>query len=569
MAINRTLLGCAGAALALSVGLGGFGSAALAAKDELVIGAVQFPGTFHPSIDAMATKSYILGAARRPFTTFNQDWKLICLLCTELPSLEKGTAVEVTRPDGTRAIDATFTIQPGATWGDGRPLTTRDVLFTWEVGRHPLSGVTNAQLFSKDIVGITAVDDKTFTVHWDKYRCSYDSINDLLVLPEHLERPVFEADPSQYRNRTLYDTDRTNPGLYFGPYRISRVESGAYVVLEPNPTWWGDKPGFNRIVVRTIENTSAMEANLLSGEVDYVAGEVGLSIEQALAFEKRHGQRFRVVYQPGLFFEHIDLNLDNGILADVRVRRALLTAIDRDAISRQLFGGKQPVAHTGVNPLDRFYSEDFTRYPRTPEADVAGLEQAGCDAVWLPSVEAMYPLGVDKTTRMHAPGVSEVLEGASRPGHFDGVCTVVARLFLQVQPDVAVFGRKDYQQLAVIKQMVAELSFPVQIVGAEIVRDEDGLAKSSRNQYLSAEQRPVATTIHRTLLGMREGYVAGQARERIEAEATAALQAAGFQVDYAVLRTPELAEPTFDGGGRVALIAARLGTTRLIDNLEF
>lgn len=377
MAINRTLLGCAGAALALSVGLGGFGSAALAAKDELVIGAVQFPGTFHPSIDAMATKSYILGAARRPFTTFDQDWKLICLLCTELPSLDKGTAVEVTRPDGTRAIDATFTIQPGATWGDGRPLTTRDVLFTWEVGRHPLSGVTNAQFFSKDIVGITAVDDKTFTVHWDKYRCSYDSINDLLVLPEHLERPVFEADPSQYRNRTLYDTDRTNPGLYFGPYRISRVESGAYVVLEPNPTWWGDKPGFNRIVVRTIENTSAMEANLLSGEVDYVAGEVGLSIEQALAFEKRHGQRFRVVYQPGLFFEHIDLNLDNGILADVRVRRALLTAIDRDAISRQLFGGKQPVAHTGVNPLDRFYSEDFTRYPFDPAAAAKLLEEAG------------------------------------------------------------------------------------------------------------------------------------------------------------------------------------------------
>ncbi|UEM18638.1 peptide ABC transporter substrate-binding protein [Skermanella mucosa] len=380
MAINRTLSGCAGAALALSLGLGlgfGSGSAALAAKDELVIGAVQFPGTFHPSIDAMATKSYILGAARRPFTTFDQDWKLICLLCTELPSLEKGTAVEVTRPDGTRAIDATFTIQPGATWGDGKPLTTRDVLFTWEVGRHPLSGVTNAQLFSKDIVGITAVDDKTFTVHWDKYRCSYDSINDLLVLPEHLERPVFEADPAQYRNRTLYDTDRTNPGLYFGPYRISRVESGAYVVLEPNPTWWGEKPGFGRIVVRTIENTSAMEANLLSGEVDYVAGEVGLSIEQALAFEKRHGQRFKVVYQPGLFFEHIDLNLDNPILADVRVRRALLTAIDRDAISRQLFGGKQPVAHTGVNPLDRYYSEDFTRYPFDPAAAVKLLEEAG------------------------------------------------------------------------------------------------------------------------------------------------------------------------------------------------
>ena len=320
MAKDRTLLGtglrlgCAAIALvgALTVTLE---SRPAAAKDDLVIGAIQFPGTFHPSIDAMATKNYILEMAQRPFTTFDQDWKLICMLCTELPSLEKGTAVEVTRPDGTKAIDATFKIQPGATWGDGTPITTKDVLFTWEVGKHPQSGITNSQMFAKDIVGITAVDDKTFVIHWDKFRCSYDSINDFLLLPEHLERPVFEADPAQYRTRTLYDTDRTNPGLYFGPYRITRVESGAYVVLEQNPTWWGEKPSFKRIVVRTIENTSAMEANLLSGEVDFVAGEVGLSIEQALAFEKRNGKRFNVVYKPGLFFEHIDLKLDNPILA--------------------------------------------------------------------------------------------------------------------------------------------------------------------------------------------------------------------------------------------------------------
>jgi len=352
-------------------------SGSAAAKDDLVIGAIQFPGTFHPSIDPMATKNYILEMAQRPFTTFDQDWKLICMLCTELPSLEKGTAVEVTRPDGTKAIDATFKIQPGATWGDGTPITTKDVLFTWEVGKHPQSGITSNQMFAKEIVGITAVDDKTFVIHWDKFRCGYDAINDFLLLPEHLERPIFEADPAQYRTRTLYDTDRTNPGLYFGPYKITRVESGAYVVLEQTPTWWGEKPSFKRIVVRTIENTSAMEANLLSGEVDFVAGEAGLSIEQALAFEKRNGKRFNVVYKPGLFFEHIELKLDNPILGDVRVRQALLMAIDRESISRQLFDGKQPVAHGLVNPLDRYYSEDFNKYPFDPAAAVKLLKEAG------------------------------------------------------------------------------------------------------------------------------------------------------------------------------------------------
>ncbi len=227
------------------------------------------------------------------------------------------------------------------------------------------------------------------------------------------------------------------------------------------------------------------------------------------------------------------------------------------------------VSSVFVNPTQFGPNEDFTRYPRTPEADTSGLQEAGCDVLWLPTVESMYPFGVELAANVSVPGISGLLEGAHRPGHFDGVCTVVSRLFNQVQPDVAAFGKKDYQQLAVIRQMVADLAFPIQIVGGDIVREADGLAMSSRNQYLDAAQRPVATLIHRVLQGMREGYVAGQPRERIEAEAAVALQAGGFQVDYAALRTPDLLEPPHEGGPRVALIAARLGTTRLIDNLEF
>ena len=228
------------------------------------------------------------------------------------------------------------------------------------------------------------------------------------------------------------------------------------------------------------------------------------------------------------------------------------------------------VSSVFVNPTQFGPNEDFTRYPRTPDADTAGLQAAGCDALWLPDVESMYPFGVELAARVHVPGVSAVLEGACRPGHFDGVCTVVSRLFHQVLPDMAVFGNKDYQQLAVIRQMVADLQVPIEIVGGAIVREANGLAMSSRNQYLSTEERATAAVIHRTLLAMREGILAGSPRAEVEAEAAATLRDAGFVPDYTVVRRPDFSEPKDgEGGARVALIAARLGRTRLIDNLEF
>jgi pantoate--beta-alanine ligase len=227
------------------------------------------------------------------------------------------------------------------------------------------------------------------------------------------------------------------------------------------------------------------------------------------------------------------------------------------------------VASVFVNPTQFGPSEDFNRYPRTPEADSAGLAEAGCDAVWLPSVESMYPYGVHATVRVSVPGVTETLEGAHRPGHFDGVATVVARLFNQAQPDVAVFGRKDYQQLAVIRYMVRDLAFPIEIIAAETRREADGLAMSSRNQYLSAEERSVASEISRTLQWMREATRTGTLRAEVEAQAASRLANAGFEVDYSVVRDRELGIPLEGPGARVAVIAARLGRTRLIDNLEF
>jgi pantoate--beta-alanine ligase len=227
------------------------------------------------------------------------------------------------------------------------------------------------------------------------------------------------------------------------------------------------------------------------------------------------------------------------------------------------------VASVFVNPTQFGPNEDFARYPRTLGADAEGLAAHGCDLLFAPSVEEMYPDGADNAVQVSVPGeLTSVLDGAKRPGHFDGVATVVARLFNMVQPEVAVFGQKDYQQLQVIRALVRDLSFPIELIAAPTAHAPDGLALSSRNKYLSAAERAIAPEINRTLLAMRDAVLSGQSLRRIEIDAVAALQRAGFAVDYAQIRRGNLAEPA-DGerNGLIALIAARLGSTRLIDNM--
>jgi peptide/nickel transport system substrate-binding protein len=374
------------------------------ARDHLTIGIGQFPSDLHPTAgDSMAAKSYVLGLTQRPLTTYDPSWQLVCLLCTELPTFENGKAVKEPQPDGSMGVALTYTLQPGARWGDGVPVTTKDVLFTLEVGRDSQSGLANAEMYRR-IPRIDAVDDKTFVVHETKLTYDYNALGDFHILPEHLERPVFAKDPATYRNRTVFDTDPTNPGLAFGPYRIASVTPGSRIDLDRNPTWWGDPPAFDHITLKGIENTAALEANLLSGEIDMIEGSVGLSLEQALAIEKRNGDRFKVAYKPGLVFEHIDPNLDNPILADVRVRQALMYGSDRAAIDKRLFGGRQPPAATFVSPLDWVYAADLPPYPFDPKRAAALLEEAG----WKPRPDG---------TRVDAQGHPLRLELATTAGN--------------------------------------------------------------------------------------------------------------------------------------------------------
>lgn len=229
------------------------------------------------------------------------------------------------------------------------------------------------------------------------------------------------------------------------------------------------------------------------------------------------------------------------------------------------------VASIFVNPTQFGPNEDYARYPRTPDEDRAGLAEHRCDLLFAPPVEVMYPHGPDRALRIHVPDVGDTLEGAHRPGHFDGVATVVAKLFAMVAPDLAVFGRKDWQQYLLVRRLAGELGQPLEVISGPIVREADGLAMSSRNRYLDPAQRARAPALHAALEAMRAAFARGEAREAVESRAMASLAHAGFVPDYAVVRrAADLALPAPDERrGCMALTAARLGTTRLIDNLAF
>lgn len=220
-----------------------------------------------------------------------------------------------------------------------------------------------------------------------------------------------------------------------------------------------------------------------------------------------------------------------------------------------------------VNPIQFGAGEDFDSYPRTLEQDSRLLADVGCDIIFAPSVEQMYG-SQPRLTNISVGQITDDLCGKSRPGHFDGVAVVVTKLFNIVQPDYAFFGQKDYQQLAVIRQFVQDLNIPLEVIGVPIIRAEDGLALSSRNGYLSAEQREIAPTIYRLLKQAEQSLQEGKALSEVLANISAQLTQAGFVVDYVEARQPNLQPVEQFDRNLVLFVAAKLGSTRLIDNLE-
>ena len=228
------------------------------------------------------------------------------------------------------------------------------------------------------------------------------------------------------------------------------------------------------------------------------------------------------------------------------------------------------VASIYVNPLQFGANEDFATYPRTPAEDREVLIAADVDLLFMPEESDIYPRGAAAQTIVEVPGVSTILCGAFRPGHFRGVATVVNRLFNLIAPDVALFGKKDYQQWLVIRLMVLDLGMPTEVIGVDTVREPDGLALSSRNRYLNEAERQQAPLLYQTLRRVAQRVQERAAPAAAEAEATETLREAGFRPDYvSVRRAEDLAAPTAADRELVVLAAAWLGRTRLIDNFEF
>lgn len=230
--------------------------------------------------------------------------------------------------------------------------------------------------------------------------------------------------------------------------------------------------------------------------------------------------------------------------------------------------GQFVVVSIFVNPLQFGMNEDFSRYPRTLEQDCAMLELCGVDLVFVPGEREVYPQ--PQQVRVALPPIADELCGAFRPGHFSGAATVVLKLFNMVRPNIAVFGKKDYQQLCIVRQMVAQLNLPIEIIGSETVRASDGLALSSRNQYLNAGERRESVFLYQTLAEIRRDILGGEKNfSKLERQGMETLVARGWRADYVAIRSQSsLAGPIAGEGNLVILAAAWLGQTRLIDNLE-
>ena len=347
------------------------------AKDTLTVGVAQFPASLNPYISAQTVQYFTIGFATRPVSAYNPQGERVCLLCAELPSLANKTAVIEDVPGGGKGIAVTLKLRPGLKWGDGEPVTSKDIEFTWRMAKSPDAGFIQTWAWNR-ATRLDIVDPSTVVLHLDKTYVTYQMWD--YLLPEHLEAKIATgagpAGAMDYINKTLYNAAPTTPGLWNGPYVVSNYNSGNQVELQPNPYWPGPAPDIKHIVVRLVDNTAALQANLLSGDVDFSPSGIGITTDQAVSLERDHKGMFQFFYHTGLSYERISMNQD-GPMKDLRVRQALLMGIDRTTLIDKLFFGHAVLALSWINDVEKYYTADVQQYPYDPAKAKALLAEAG------------------------------------------------------------------------------------------------------------------------------------------------------------------------------------------------
>lgn len=346
-------------------------------RDTITIGMVQFPPDLHPFITATSIKDTVLLAVSRPMIGYAADGSPICLLCTEVPSLANGGAKLVKRDDGTDGMEVVYTLKPDIFWADGVPVTAKDVAFSFKVSRafNPPQVIENVEALDAQRIKFTLK-----TTQYDYQRIA-NSFSTSAILPEHIEAPIFAAasDPLDYGRKSAFNANPTNPGLWLGPYRVANYQRSGVVTLVPNAYWKGRKPYFRKVELRLLENTAALQANLMSGDVDTVAsGNLGLTLDQIVSMAKTQSDRFDFNFIPSVAsYEHLALNLDNKFLADRRIRQIIIMAIDRKTIVSRLFSNRFEVADSFKHPSQFGWDKDAKTWPYEPKKAKSMLLEMG------------------------------------------------------------------------------------------------------------------------------------------------------------------------------------------------
>jgi peptide/nickel transport system substrate-binding protein len=441
---------------------GGLGAAP---RDEVSIGIAQRLPTLHPLRTSAAVVGFLWGFVNRSVTGFDDTWSSICFLCTEVPTRENGRIKVVPLADGRQGMEVTYSIRPEMVWADGVPVTARDAEFTAEVARSVGVG-SYASAYYAHVLGIAMVDEHTFTVKFDEVNYSFAAPVDFELLSEHIEGPIFRAakGSADYLARSAYATRPTEPGLWNGPYRITAFDKDT-IILERNAFWSGPKPQFKRITLKPIPDGISPAAWLLSGAIDYITGEViGLPMEQAVDLAGQYPDRFDLISRPTLSFEHLGINNENPLLADRHVRQALLQAIDRVEMARQLFHDAAPIADTPVSPRDLGYDPNVRRYAHNPAHARQLLAEAGfhagADGILVDaanhrlSLELLIPSGnpervrmgewikqgwsaIGVETRVSVIGAADFFGRSMPQGKFD-VCLFAWNLVPEIPPSLSV-----------------------------------------------------------------------------------------------------------------------------------